>query len=125
MRTTVSPEAFERMVENAIRTIPWRFRRRLDNVVFLVEAEPARPGLLGLYHGRPLPLRSVHDGFTLPDQIIIYQGTHERMARSAGELQQIVKDTVWHEIAHYFGMDEAQVRRAERRRKHATRNGMI
>ena len=83
----------------------------------VVEREPLRPGLLGLYHGRPLTLRNVSDGFHLPDQITIYQGPHERMARSKEHLEQLVADTVWHEIAHYFGMDEAQVRRAERRRR--------
>ncbi|MBM3812140.1 MAG: metallopeptidase family protein [Acidimicrobiia bacterium] len=112
----MSPKEFDKLVHRALKGIPPRFRSRLKNVVFLVEQEPPRPGLLGLYHGRPLTERSVHDGFTMPDQIIIYQGTHERLARTPEELEQMVKDTVWHEIAHYFGMDEAQVRSAERRR---------
>ncbi len=115
----MTPREFDKLVQRALRAIPAGFRSRLHNVVFLVEPEPPRPGLLGLYHGRPLTERSVSDSFTLPDQIIIYQGTHERLARSAQELEQMVKDTVWHEIAHYFGMNEAQVRRAERRRQRA------
>src|SRR5271168_1518948 len=89
---------------------------RAANFDELVEQDPPRPGLLGLYHGRPLTRRGVGDGFVMPDQITIYQSTHERMARNEEELEQMVADTVWHEIAHYFGMDEAQVRRAERRR---------
>jgi len=52
----------------------------------------------------------------MPDQITIYQGPHERLARSREHLEQMVADTVWHEIAHYFGMNERQVRSAERRR---------
>jgi predicted Zn-dependent protease with MMP-like domain len=111
---------FDLLVEKAFRKIPRRFRRRLDNVVMVVEKEPPRPGLLGLYHGRPLTHRSVSDGFQMPDQITIYQGPHERMARNAQDLERLVEETVWHEIAHYFGMDEARVRRAERRR---ARNG--
>jgi predicted Zn-dependent protease with MMP-like domain len=91
----------------------------LDNVALVVEKEPPRPGLLGLYHGRPLTKRSVSDGFTMPDQITIYQGPHERVARGTEQLEQMVAETVWHEIAHYFGMNEAQVRRAEK--KHFTR----
>jgi predicted Zn-dependent protease with MMP-like domain len=91
----------------------------MQNVAIVVEKEPPRPGLLGLYHGRPLPRRSVHDSFAMPDQITIYQGPHERMARTRAELEKMVADTVWHEIAHYFGMDEAQVRAAERRRERA------
>src|ERR1700686_2245061 len=107
---------FDALVERALQRIPKRFRRRMENVAVVVEREPSRPGLLGLYHGRPLTHRSVSDGFVMPDQITIYQGPHERMARNAEELEQMVADTVWHEIAHYFGMDEGTVRRAERRR---------
>jgi len=111
-----APE-FDALVERALKRIPARFRKRLDNVVIVVEREPRRPGLLGLYQGRPLTSRSTSDGFNLPDQITIYQGPHERMARDIEHLEKIVAETVWHEIAHYFGMDEVQVRRAERRRE--------
>ena len=107
---------FDAVVARALRRIPPRFRRLLDNVVIVVERESRDPNLLGLYQGRPLTERSVSEGFRMPDQITIYQGPHERMARSETHLEQEVADTVWHEIAHYFGMDEARVRRAERRR---------
>lgn len=111
------PDAeFEELVENALRGIPARFRRRMNNVAIVVEKEPPQPGLLGLYQGRPLADRSVFEGFTMPDKITIFQGPHERMSRTRAELEQNVADTVWHEIAHHFGMDEARVRRAERRR---------
>ncbi len=96
--------------------VPRRFRRRLKNVVFVVEPEPPRPGLLGMYHGRPLTARSVSESFAMPDSITIYQGPHERMARSPEHLRRLVEETIWHEVAHYFGMNEAQVRAAERRR---------
>jgi len=107
---------FELLVEDALRLIPWRFRRRMNNVAIVVEREPPRPGLLGLYQGRPLANRSVFEGFTLPDKITIFQGPHERLSRTREELEQMVADTVWHEIAHHFGMDELEVRRAERKR---------
>jgi predicted Zn-dependent protease with MMP-like domain len=124
----MSAHEFDRLVERACARIPRRFRRRLANIAFIVEAEPSpsqlraagvRPGgtLLGLYRGRPLTARSVWDGFVMPDQIVIFQGPHERLARSPEHLQQIINETVWHEVAHYFGMDEARVRQAERRRK--------
>jgi predicted Zn-dependent protease with MMP-like domain len=109
-------EEFDRLVARALRRIPRRFRKRLDNVVLVVEKDPPRPGLLGLYQGRPLTQRSVSESFAFPDRITIYQRPHEQMARNRAHLEQIVTDTVWHEIAHYFGMDEARVRRAERRR---------
>jgi predicted Zn-dependent protease with MMP-like domain len=118
---------FDLLVERACARIPRRFRRRLSNLVFVVETEPSaeqlRAGrvasghtLLGLYRGRPLTQRSVSDSFVMPDQIVIFQGPHERMARNPAHLEKLVEDTVWHEVAHYFGMDEARVRRAERRR---------
>jgi len=112
----VQADDFDKVVERALRRIPARFRRRLENIAVVVEREPPRPGLLGLYHGVPLTARGVSDGFRMPDQITIYQGPHERLARDPADLERIVADTVWHEIAHYFGMDEARVRRAERRR---------
>ena len=112
----MSPREFDALVEKAVRAIPARFRRRLHNVAFIVEQEPPRPDLLGLYEGRPLTIRSVSDGFTMPDRITIFQGPHERMARDRVHLEKLLRDTVWHEVAHYFGMDEPRVRRAERRR---------
>jgi len=119
---------FDRLVTRAVAKIPHRFRRRMSNIAFIVEAEPSpaqlraagvRPAgtLLGLYRGRPLTVRSVYDSFVMPDQILIFQGPHERLARSPEHLKKMVEQTVWHEVAHYFGMDEARVRRAERRRK--------
>src|SRR5689334_11627446 len=112
----MNPQDFDALVERAFRKIPLRFRRRLANVVLVVEQEPPRPDLLGLYHGRPLIQRSISDGFVLPDRIIIYQGPHERMVRTPAQLEKLVEETVWHEVAHYFGMNELQVRRAEVRR---------
>jgi predicted Zn-dependent protease with MMP-like domain len=112
----MTPRDFDALVERAVAAVPARYRRRLENHTIVVEPEPPTPGLLGLYHGRPLPQRSVHDQFYLPDQITIYQGPHERFARSPQHLEELVKETVWHEIAHYFGLDEAEVQRAERRR---------
>jgi predicted Zn-dependent protease with MMP-like domain len=124
-------DEFDRIVEEAYLKIPRRFRRRLSNVAIVVEPEPSpaqlgRAGvrhgtLLGLYEGRPLTTRSVWDQFTLPDQITIFQGPHERLATSLDHLKSLVEDTVWHEVAHYFGMDERRVRQAERRRSRVSR----
>src|SRR5438270_9668883 len=100
----------------------------MRNVVVLVEREPSpaqirklagSPGstLLGLYEGRPLTMRSVSESFVMPDRITIFQGPHERLAHSPEHLRDLVEQTIWHEVAHYFGMDERQVRTAENRRK--------
>jgi predicted Zn-dependent protease with MMP-like domain len=100
----------------------------MGNVALLASPEPSSrqlarsrvprgDTLLGLYEGRPLTQRSVFDSFSMPDRIIIFQGPHERMARDPAHLARMVEDTVWHEVAHYFGMDEMRVRAAERRRR--------
>ncbi|HUQ94573.1 MAG TPA: metallopeptidase family protein [Bryobacteraceae bacterium] len=112
----MTSKEFDAVVEKGIGRIPGHFRRRLKNVAFLVEQEPPEPDLLGLYQGRPLTVRSVTESFAMPDTITIYQGPHERMARDDEHLQQLVAETVWHEVAHYFGLNEQQVRRAERKR---------
>jgi len=124
----MAPDEFDKLVQEAYGNIPMRFRRRLRNVAMIVESEPspaqlteagvpAGGTLLGLYQGRPLTARSVFESFSMPDRITIFQGPHERLARNPAHLRQMVIDTVWHEVAHYFGMDERQVRRAERRRR--------
>lgn len=113
----MTAKEFDRLVEECMDVIPPRFRRLLKNVVFVVEPEPPRPGLLGLYEGRPLTERSVSDPVRMPDRIIIYQGPHERAARGEEDLRRLVRETIWHEVAHYFGMDERQVQRAELRRR--------
>jgi predicted Zn-dependent protease with MMP-like domain len=124
----MQPAEFDRLVNDAYERIPPRFRRRLKNLAMIVEAEPSTAQLargrvargstlLGLYEGRPLTARSVFDSFTMPDRITIFQGPHERMARDPAHLAKLVQETVWHEVAHYFGMNELQVRAAERRRR--------
>ena len=112
---------FEQLVEQALAELPVGFRRRLRNLVMVVEDEPARPGLLGLYEGHPLTQRSSFMPVSVPDRITIYQGPHERAAHNLQELKHMVAETVWHEIGHYFGMDERQTLRAERRRAAARR----
>jgi predicted Zn-dependent protease with MMP-like domain len=127
----LSPNDFQDLVSSAWDLIPDGFRSRMKNVAVTVENEPSAdqlargrvpPGgtLLGLYEGRPLTVRSVFDSFAMPDRITIFQGPHERHARSSKDLAKLVEDTVWHEVAHYFGMDESQVRSAERARASRT-----
>src|SRR5262249_10155169 len=100
-------DEFDKLVEAACARIPAWFRRRLKNVAFVVEPEPApeqlargkvpRGGtLLGLYEGRPLTHRSVFETITMPDRITIFQGPHERLAQSPEHLAKLVDDTVWH-----------------------------
>ncbi len=123
----MQPEEFQRLVSRAWDLIPDEFLSRMENIALTVEPEPSAgqlasahvpPGstLFGLYQGRPLTVRSVFDSFVMPDRIVIFQGPHERSAHNPEQLAKLVEDTVWHEVAHYFGMNESQVRSAERAR---------
>jgi len=123
----VTREKFEKLVNEGIKAIPERFLEKLDNVDVVIEEEPtpyqlrklrARGGFLifGLYEGVPQTKRW-HYGQVLPDKITIFKKPIERIARSENEIKEIVKNTVWHEIAHHFGLDEKRVKEAESRRK--------
>jgi len=124
----MDPAEFDELVTDTYARIPKRFRQRLKNVALVVEAEPSPAQLargrvprghtlFGLYEGRPLINRSIFEPYAMPDRITIFQGPHERAARSPEHLAALVAETVWHEVAHYFGMDERQVRAVERRRR--------
>ena len=123
----MSSEQFEELVNQAWENIPESFRDRFSNLAIFVEPEPSyeqlravrvpRSGtLLGLYQGVPLSRRSVHYGMVLPDRVTLFQGPIERSARRRDEIPDIVYDTLWHELAHHLGMNEREVRAAERRR---------
>ena len=92
-------EAFEQLVEEALREIPRRFRREMQNVAIVVEDHPSpellaemevEPGdtLFGLYQGTPLPERSWGYGNTLPDRISIYQGPIEASCEDEEEIEE-------------------------------------
>ena len=122
----MSRDEFEQIVQEAWRRIPRRFRDRIENLAIVVEDEPGPrtlrrggvPGdILGLYQGIPLTARGSGYSMVLPDKISLFQGPIERAARDEADVPRVVYDTLWHEIAHYFGMSEGRVRRAERRRR--------
>ncbi len=119
---------FEKIVVEGIEVIPEKFLRKLDNVAIVIEAEPTqaqkkklniRPdwALFGLYEGIPQTQRGINYSAVLPDKITIFQKPIEEAARNEKDIKEIVKNTVWHEIAHHFGMSEDRVRQAEARRR--------
>ncbi|OGL61247.1 hypothetical protein A3H10_00845 [Candidatus Uhrbacteria bacterium RIFCSPLOWO2_12_FULL_46_10] len=122
-------EEFEKLTEEALDEIPEKFHKLMDNVVILVE-DNARPEhgqeigirknevLLGLYQGVPQTHRGPHYSMVPPDRITIFQNTIEKFGRTPAGIRQLVKDTIWHEIAHHFGSDERRVRKAEVHRRH-------
>ncbi len=123
-------EAFEQLTEEAIAAIPEKFREKLNNVAIIIEPVPTQeqlkqshvpPGasLFGLYEGIPQTKRWNY-GQVLPDKITIFQQPIEWFAKTEDDIRLLITDTVWHEIAHHFGMDEHEVRRAEKRRRPST-----
>jgi len=120
-------ERFEKLVEEGIKDIPQKFLDKLDNVGIVVEENPTPEQLkklkirknyflFGLYEGIPKTKRWGYSD-VLPDKITIFKNHIEQSAQTEEEIKKLVKETVWHEIAHHFGMDEKEVREAESRRK--------
>lgn len=116
---------FERAVERAIARIPRQFLDRVENLAFLVEDwadeetleevgfdDPR--DLLGYYRGWPLSERTHEYGSCPPDVIIVYQGAVEDYVRETGEpLAKVLRETIMHELAHYFGFSEEEMERIE------------
>jgi predicted Zn-dependent protease with MMP-like domain len=114
----IDPAEFVRLVAEALDSLPERFAELLDNVVVVVEEEPSRSDLdvmedphgelLGIYRGTPLTRRT-YDSFRLPDQIAIFRGPILRVTRGPREAQRQIRDTVIHELGHYFGLDDDEM----------------
>lgn len=108
---------FEKLVGEAVASLPKFFRERLENVAIIVEDYPGpevqgrfRGRVLGLYHGVPRPKRSVWAHYPSPDVIYIYQKNIEAICRTEEEIKEQVRKTVIHEIGHYFGLTDERIR---------------
>ena len=100
---------FDDHVRAALDELPPPIAAALENVAVVVEDEnPDDPDLLGLYHGVPLPERGDMAG-ALPDKISIYRLPLEESFPDPDELRDEIRVTVLHELAHYFGLDEARI----------------
>lgn len=120
----MSREEFEKLVQEGFLLIPKKFRKRIQNVALLIEDEPSEvvrrqecleegETLLGLYQGIPATARGSTYGVgeTLPDTITLFKLPIEEAAGGdPTEVRKVVAETIWHEYAHYFGMDEEEVR---------------
>ena len=121
-------EVFEEIAERAFQALPKKFRDGIENVEIVVEDEPSsnpqlsRYGvkrnemLLGLYHGVPLTKRGTWYGMTptLPDRITLFQMNIEAVCTTEAQVEAKIYEVLFHEIGHYFGMDERQIRAAMR-----------
>ncbi|MGV0327478.1 metallopeptidase family protein [Corynebacterium confusum] len=108
----VSEERFDELVDDALDKIPEEFARRMRNLVILVrDYHEDDPYTLGLYEGVALTERTHdHTGF-LPDAIFIYRGALQDYCNSEEELAHEVEVTVFHELGHYFGIEEDDLHR--------------
>ena len=124
-------QEFEKLVIEAIKQLPAEIRAKMDNVAIVIEDWPSdhqfrkggiRAGdlLLGLYEGIPRTARGGNYSGVLPDKISIFKNSIEAVARTPEAIKEQVQETVWHEIAHHFGIDETRVRQLSRKRKNRT-----
>jgi len=114
-------EAFVELVLDAFDALPEQFRERLQNVEIVVEDWPDfetlrlagvrnRAGLLGFYHGIPLPERTQGYNMVAPDKISIYRRPILMQSRNLREVRETITRVLYHEIAHYFGIDDERLR---------------
>ena len=103
----ISPREFEELVEQALGELPSRFAELLDNVVVLVESEPSAEDLDLLEHPDSELLGVFRHHPPLPDQVAIFRGPILRTARTRRDAERQIRETVIHELGHYFGLDDA------------------
>ena len=118
-------QQFETLVEKAFEELPEEFKSRIENVHVVIEELPDSSdlrgtrtrnpfGLLGVYSGVPLNKRGPDYGVypVLPDRIKLFRENIERDCRSDSEVEERIREVLIHEIAHYFGMTDKEIRKA-------------
>lgn len=118
---------WNQLIADGLTALHKKYRDRIHNVAILLEDEPSDDvrrkenladdeTLLGLYQGIPLPERGEGYGVgaTLPDTITIYTAPIlEEAENTDGDVARVVRETIWHEFGHYFGLEEDEVQRRE------------
>ncbi|MGB8952784.1 MAG: metallopeptidase family protein [Candidatus Aminicenantales bacterium] len=118
-------DKFEALIEEALASVPKKFQKLLQNLAVIIEDKssgemrrrkdvPLSGSILGLYHGVPFRHRGPYYGNIPPDVIVIYQKPIESICASEEEIKEKVKEVVLHEIGHYFGLSERELRDLER-----------
>jgi len=121
----VTEEEFEELVTEAISGLPEKFKEKMENIVVVIESLPSQAllremkikspyGLLGLYRGVPYTRRGIWYRNVMPDKIIIFKKPIEVRCRNKEDIKESVRRVVVHEIGHYFGLGEADLRKIER-----------
>lgn len=120
----LTDEEFDRLISQAMDELPQEYIKGLDNVAILYADNPdeyqiqksgLREGniLLGLYEGIPLTKRGGGYSFVLPDKITLFKHSMMMVAGNPQQLYEHIKRTLWHEIAHYYGLDHERIHALE------------
>lgn len=120
----LTDEQFDTLITKAMDELPQEYITGLDNVAILMADEPSsdqerkmklREGtiLLGLYEGIPLTQRGNAYTFVLPDKITLFKHALLRVSHNDAQLFEQIKRTLWHEIAHYYGLDHGRIHQLE------------
>jgi predicted Zn-dependent protease with MMP-like domain len=123
----VSDQQFDQLITRAMDELPQEYIRGLENVAIVYEDEPSEEQkvkmkldhhrlLLGLYEGIPLTQRGNGYTFVLPDKITLFKNSILAVVRTETELFEQVKRTLWHEIAHYYGLNHGRIDELQQRR---------
>ena len=122
-----SDDDFEKYLAEAINNIPSPYNSHIENVAFILEDYPNQEQrlklnlypnetLLGLYEGVPLPARNGTLKL-LPDKITIFKYPLMQASRTKEELRHNIGHTVWHEVAHYFGLNHDRIHELDAKRR--------
>lgn len=120
----ISDEQFEALINESMDELPQEYIKRLDNVAIVYEDQPSPDqrtklklrcdeSLFGLYEGIPLTKRGAGYNLVLPDKITIFKLPILHSSHTLTDLKQQVKHTLWHEIAHYYGLDHDRIQYLE------------
>lgn len=124
----LSDEQFEALINRAIEELPQQYIARLDNVAITYADEPTAEQLvkqgvgrghllLGLYEGIPLTERGAGYNLVLPDKITLFKLPLIQVTANRAELLAQIKRTLWHEIAHHFGLGHDRIDELQNRHK--------
>ena len=120
----ISDEVFEKIIAEAMDTLPEHYLERAKNVAITWDYDPSpeqrakqrlRPDqtLFGLYEGIPMTQRGGNYSMVLPDKITIFKNPIIRYAQDLEAVKLQVKNTLWHEIAHHYGLDHDRIHQIE------------
>lgn len=124
----VSDKEFEKLIADVMDELPEHYAKNMNNVAITYEDQPnaeqrekmnlrGSHTLLGLYEGIPLPQRGAGYMMVLPDKITLFKKPLIRASHSHESFKAQVKHTLWHELAHHFGLDHDKIYEAEDRRR--------